>query len=126
VGTAGSPAGANDARLFNVDPGDVERFCTTAEAKFDQSGDQNGFFDGIDDRAEVPDNPRIKFTDKLTISVWIRPARLTAGQNIVNKWFASIPTALPFLMAGRTSRSPSSRVGDGANRSVSTRASPSK
>jgi hypothetical protein len=88
VGTAGSPAGANDARLFNVDPGDVERFCTTAEAKFDQSGDQNGFFDGIDDRAEVPDNPRIKFTDKLTISVWIRPARLTAGQNIVNKWYA--------------------------------------
>ena len=82
VGTAGSPAGANDARLIN---GAV---YTTSFRKFDQIGDQNGYFDGIDDRAEVPDNPQINFTDKLTISVWIRPERLTGGQNIVNKWFA--------------------------------------
>ena len=47
-----------------------------------------GSFDGIDDRAEIPNNARLNFTgNALSISAWVRPDAVQGG-TIVNKWYA--------------------------------------
>jgi hypothetical protein len=50
-----------------------------------------GSFDGVDARAESPatNDPRLNFTNQLTIMAWVKPAHLTSsGQAIVNKWYS--------------------------------------
>ncbi|HYW20167.1 MAG TPA: LamG domain-containing protein [Nodularia sp. (in: cyanobacteria)] len=51
-----------------------------------------GFFDGVDDLVEIPDQPIFHFTNQMTVTAWVKPLRLhgaTYGlQTIVNKWYA--------------------------------------
>lgn len=52
-------------------------------------GSRAGFFDGENDKAEIPDDPhRNRFSDRLTISAWVKPGRLAGVQAIVRKWYA--------------------------------------
>lgn len=53
-------------------------------------GSRAAFFDGEDSIAEIPHDPRRnRFTDRLTISAWVKPGRLAGIQAIVRKWYAN-------------------------------------
>jgi hypothetical protein len=43
-------------------------------------------FDGVDDIAVTAEKV-LNFTDRLTVSAWVKPDRLAGVQNIVNKWY---------------------------------------
>ncbi len=47
-----------------------------------------GFFDGVDDLIEIPDQPSFHFTNQMTVSAWVKPLRVSGLQTIVNKWYA--------------------------------------
>jgi uncharacterized protein YjbI with pentapeptide repeats/serine/threonine protein kinase len=47
-----------------------------------------GFFDGVDDLIEIPDQPNFHFTNQMTVSAWVKPSRVSGLQTIVNKWYA--------------------------------------
>lgn len=53
--------------------------------KFD--GDKSNDYD-IGTYIEIKNRPHLNFTNTLTISAWVRPARLTERQSIVNKSYA--------------------------------------
>jgi len=46
-----------------------------------------GYFDGVDDRAEITNNSRLNFTTAFTISAWVKPISVTKTQTIINKWY---------------------------------------
>jgi len=46
-----------------------------------------GYFDGVDDRAEVPYDSRLDFTNVLSVSATVKPNDTTAPQTIVGKWY---------------------------------------
>jgi MSHA biogenesis protein MshQ len=41
-----------------------------------------GVFDGVDDYAEVADNPLLDITDELTVMMWLRPTAYPTGGNL--------------------------------------------
>jgi serine/threonine protein kinase len=47
-----------------------------------------GFFDGVDDLIEIPDQPSFHFTNQMTVAAWVKPLRVSGLQTIVNKWYA--------------------------------------
>jgi serine/threonine protein kinase len=47
-----------------------------------------GFFDGVDDLIEIPDQPSFHFTNQMTVAAWVKPLRVSDLQTIVNKWYA--------------------------------------
>lgn len=52
-------------------------------------GGRAAFFDGEDSIAQIPHDPRRnRFTDRLTVSAWVKPGRLAGIQAIVRKWYA--------------------------------------
>lgn len=47
-----------------------------------------GYFDGVNDRAEVPHDSSVSFTNAMTVSAWVNPEGISAPQTIVGKWYA--------------------------------------
>lgn len=50
--------------------------------------------EGADARLEVPDAPALRGVHELTVSLWVRPARLGGWQSVV--WKGDLPDAWPF------------------------------
>jgi hypothetical protein len=47
-----------------------------------------GIFDGIDDRAEIPYDSALDFTNAMTVSAWVKSNDTSVPQTIVSKWYA--------------------------------------
>jgi hypothetical protein len=58
-----------------------------------------GRFDGLDDVAMAPDDARLRFGSRLTVSAWVKPDNVWGLRTIVNKWYVPDSYGL-FLVDG--------------------------
>lgn len=53
-----------------------------------------GYFDGFNSGITVADQPEFHFSDRMTLTAWVKPFRFKAGQTLINKWYAMDSYAL--------------------------------
>jgi hypothetical protein len=80
--STGKPMLANE--LGSQIQGTMLQGVTCEQGRFGYAG----FFDGVDDLIEIPDQPSFHFTNQMTVAAWVKPLRVSGLQTIVNKWYA--------------------------------------
>lgn len=61
----------------------------------------SGYFDGVDNLAEIPYHADLNATNAMTISAWVYPQNLSKWQTVVNKWYTPDSWGLFIEPSGR-------------------------